>query len=158
MAYSSMMGMLSLTNLLGTLKYTESYRKGSPHQDITPKPVATTGPPTTLFIIDQSYLYRVNPETGDYCSLPGSWHQVKAMTSCNGFLYINEQSSLYKVDPESGSYECFPGNWSDVKGMASCNGSLYVNDQSSLYKVCPETGSYECLSGTWAEVKSMTGC
>ncbi len=72
-----------------------------------------------LYMVDNTILYKTNPESGEYTELTSSWTDVRFMTAWNGKLFILSGSVLYSADPETGVYEEISGSWNVPMAIAT---------------------------------------
>lgn len=71
-------------------------------------------------------LFRLDPKTGDYQQLAGTFVTPTAMTGhADGRLYLISDNALYDVDPATGSHERLSEGWV-VSHLVSCGTKLYA--------------------------------
>lgn len=81
-------------------------------------------------------LFRLDPKTGDYKQLEGTFVTPTAMTGhTDGRLYLISDNALYDIDPATGSHERLSGGW-EVAHLVSCGTKLYAFATSgTLYAI-----------------------
>ncbi len=67
-------------------------------------------------------LYKIDPETGGYASVPGEWPGVFAMAGGGDVLVALAGDTLYAVE-DSGEHRVIAREWENVKAMASVLGA-----------------------------------
>ena len=142
-----------VTNLVKHPPKTKNFnRVGSGNEwKIAPIAIATQG--SSLYIIENATLYRVNPNTGAYQNLGKNWSKSPiAMTALGKFLYVIENATLFRVNPNTGAYQNLGKNWSKSPiAMTALGKFLYVIENATLYRVNPNSGKYDNLGKNWSK-------
>jgi len=109
-----------------------------------------------LWIIQNDGLHRVDPATGLWETLAGTWNGHTSIAALSGRLYIIQNDGLHRTDPATGLWETLAGTWNGHTSMAALGDRLYVIQNDGLHRVDPATGLWETLAGTWNGHTSMT--
>ena len=132
-----------------------------PKNELVPKapwqvpPIEMIGLGSSLYVIENQRLWRVDPSTGAYqprvpATDQNPWKVPPiAMATLGSSLYIIENQRLWKVDPDTGAYQLKvpagdPNPWRVPPiAMTALGNSLYVIENERLWKVDPNTGAYQ---------------
>jgi hypothetical protein len=79
-----------------------------------------------FFAQNDGELFRLDPKTGDYEQLEGTYVTPTAMTGhTDGRLYLISDNALYDIDPATGEHERLSGGW-ELSHLVSCGTKLYA--------------------------------
>lgn len=113
---------------------------------------AAAATPRDLYVIDDdSWLYRVDPVTGEtLATIERGWHG-QHLAALGDQVYLWEpDGALYRVDPADGTYEALAGSWHDVRAVAALGDRLYAAVSSTRSIRTPAAPSSSTTRGTRA--------
>ncbi len=115
-----------------------------------------------LCIIQDSHLWRADPQTGAYTDLGPGWGWPTLManydTESGDSVYVVQNSRLWSVDCSTGSYSVLGGpDWGGATSIAVTRDGPRIIQNSRLWKVNGATGGFTQLGGPdWSGATLMT--